>query len=962
MGAGRARAQLYDVCTVGITGFPNQAFGYATAILGDLDGDGRSDILVGDPHAGAFPSTWGSGKLVIHSGATGVPIRTLDGAPGSQLGYSVAKIGDLTGDGIPEYAAGAPGTSPGGRVYVYSGATGGVLFTMNGLAQNGASPQGGYQTLSDRLGEAVAGPGDLDLDGVPDIVAGAPQALRCSNGSPFCFLLRPGRAMFYSGLTGSLLLERAGTLAFGQYGRLIEPAGDVNGDGVADVLVGGLYVEVIAGGIGTPIFTIPPTGPGGSLPTIASLASLGDVDGDGRGEFAIGEPNATFGGQTNAGVVTVRSGASGAVMLTIGGPSATAYSGQRMSKIGDVDGDAYPEIAVTGLFFPPPPLSPHRVVRLYSPPTGAILTTWSNAAGPASFGESIAGPADFDGDAIPDLAVGAASISFTNPTGGGVQTFSALTTSPLVTILATPDPFGGNVTDAVVGGDFDGDGVSDIVWITFPARIGVASGATGAQLASADIYALCSPYYNGFRLAAIGDVNGDQVPDVVVSMPSGSGQGGIRAILLSGATFQPIYSIMHTGCSGQFPPVVAIGDQDADGVVDFAIAAPCSAVATSGVVYVNSGATGAPLNTLLNVGTGSANFITLANAGDQDGDGRDDVLIGNPYAPTGQVIAPGEVRVFSATTGALLRSIPGSGAAPAFGYSVSSMPDIDGDGVRDLVASSREGATIGPGAVHVFSGATGAVLHSIPGPGGPTWFGASVAGLGDFEGDGTPDFAVSAVTELTPGHQGVVRVYSGATGAVIGFEPGELFTSNFGQLLRPAGDLNGDGIADVVVIAPVAGSTPRIRVLSFAGVPAGSTAIGSGCPDPAGRVPGLGAIGGLPDVTNGNPWFGLMVSNLAPGATPTVIFGYSTTSWNGFPLPLDLAQFGLAGCTLHCSLDVLNPLMANLAQPAAAVLPLAVPVIPGLAGASIAVQAYVPTTPPAAFPVALTRALQLVAR
>jgi hypothetical protein len=263
---------------------------------------------------------------------------------------------------------------------------------------------------------------------------------------------------------------------------------------------------------------------------------------------------------------------------------------------------------------------------------------------------------------------------------------------------------------------------------------------------------------------------------------------------------------------------------------------------------------------------------------------------------------------------------------------------------------------VGAGAVDVISGATGATLRSIPGSVSGSSFGISVAGLGDFDGDGAPDFAVGASAEL-----GVVRVYSGATGAQIALEIGEAGQSLFGRVLRSPGDVNGDGLADLTVIAPQAAASPRVRIVSVAGVPAGSIALGSGCADIAGHIPALGAFGGAPDVTNGNPGFGLMVSNLVPGATPTMIFGTSA-AWNGTPLPLDLAPLGLQGCALRTSLDVLVPLTANLAQPAVAALPLAIPLAPGLAGASITVQAYVPTGAPGTLPGALTRAITLVAR
>ena len=931
--SGRLAAQTYDVSTYGTWSPPNVAFGFSTAILGDIDGDGRDDFLVGDPWTGGYGHFY-AGRIVLISGATGAEIRHHDGVSQSELGYSVARIGDLNADGAPEYAAGAPGTSPGGRVYVYSGSTGVVLFSMNGQAVAACGPLG-CGTASDRLGESVAGPGDLDLDGIPDIAAGAPNATPCFTGScPW----RTGRISVYSGATGIALLHRGGSLNGGRYGRAVAPGGDVNGDGVGDILVGAPgsttvsgYVEVVAGVTGTQIFSLP--GPSVGSGFGSSLATLGDANLDGRAEFAIGAPNASPGGIVEAGAVSIHDGASGAAVLTLGVGATYAHLGGQIANAGDVDGDGYPEVAVSGVGWVSGSGTAGTSVRLFSPATAAILRTWTGPTTFDSFGASIAGPANLDGDSVPDLVVGAATIAYQSPPGY-VRALSAAATPPLFTLTGTVDPFGSQVTDAVVMGDVNGDGTADFAWIAFNARLGIVSGATGSLLALFDLTIPSGNYFNGFHLAAIGDVDADQVPDVLVITPN-SAPSVSRTFLVSGATGQIGYTVTHPICTGFLPAITAIGDQNADGVLDFALANPCSGgsgVPNIGEVYVHSGLTGSLLGTIAGATSGSSNYLVLASAGDENGDGLDDVVVGAPYAPTGLITAPGEISVFSAATGTLIRRIPGPGAPPSFGYSVSSMPDLDADGVRELVASSYVNA--GTGGAWVHSGATGVLLHSIAAPASGLAFGVACAGLGDCDGDGVADLAVGAPGDVTPGHIGSVRIYSGSSGTPLATAVGETYPSEFGRVVASAGDLNHDGLGDLLIVAPWASATPRIRVISYAGVPSGSTAVGSGCPDALGRVPGLGAYGGEPDVTNGNASFGLLVSNIAPSSTPSLIFGFSSTSWNGYVLPLDLGQFGLSGCTLYTSLDVLVPLAANSAQPAAAAITLGVPVMPNVAGSS----------------------------
>jgi hypothetical protein len=140
-------------------------FGFVATGVGDVTGDGVPDIALGDPgYLGSAPP----GQVVLKSGADGSTIRVLLGESFSdRFGSAVARAGDVDGDGLADFVVGAPkfdgfGTDVGRGVLV-SGATGAALHVWNGDASG------------DEFGSSIAGGGDVDGDGVEDVVAAAPS-------------------------------------------------------------------------------------------------------------------------------------------------------------------------------------------------------------------------------------------------------------------------------------------------------------------------------------------------------------------------------------------------------------------------------------------------------------------------------------------------------------------------------------------------------------------------------------------------------------------------------------------------------------------------------------------------------------------------------------------------------------------------------------------------------------------
>ncbi len=213
---------------------------------------------------------------------------------GDEHGDSVASAGDVNGDGYPDVIVGAPFDDnngvDSGMARVYSGKTGAVLYTFNGVA------------AGDYLGWSVAGGGDLNNDGRADIVVGGWGAS-----------LGAGTLVAYSGLTGTVLYTWSGVSAFDRLGYSVDIAGDVDADGYDDVIAGaplvGSYtgrVYVFSGRTGATLRVFNGDGPGDFFGW--SVAGAGNVDGDAYDDLIVGAPYDDDNG-TDCGMARVFSGA-----------------------------------------------------------------------------------------------------------------------------------------------------------------------------------------------------------------------------------------------------------------------------------------------------------------------------------------------------------------------------------------------------------------------------------------------------------------------------------------------------------------------------------------------------------------------------------------------------------------------------------------------------------------------------
>ncbi len=377
-------------------------------------------------------------------------------------------VADFNRDGLPDLAVGAPQAGPGedepvGEVYVYYGRVGGLhaapdqTLTLTGTGVRFA-------------GDAVAPAGDVNGDGYGDLVVGNRLA---ADDDGLAWVFHGGPA----GLSATPATSMPGPES-GFFGEAVAGLGDVNGDGYGDVAVGAPSfnnargaVQVHLGGpagVGAaPSMTLlPPVADEGAFG--AELLVAGDVNGDGYADLGVGAPEArTLGLQTGRGLVYLGSAAGlpAAPSTVIASPMASGlHFGDHAAGVGDLNGDGYADLA----FGLPIARGDNGIAYVYFGGAAGVAaapseTIESPTTPEAGFGGALAAAGDVNGDGYDDLL---ASTSPTLP-GDLVHVFhggpAGVPLAPDVTI-PSPAPMGARFGSALAGaGDLDADGYDDVV-------------------------------------------------------------------------------------------------------------------------------------------------------------------------------------------------------------------------------------------------------------------------------------------------------------------------------------------------------------------------------------------------------------------------------------------------------------------------------------------------------------------
>jgi len=826
--------------------------GFFAATAGDVNGDGYSDVIVGAPYFDGGQTD--EGRAFVFLGSAGGPASTPawmaeSDQAGAVFGAALATAGDVNGDGYSDVIVGAEGFTNGenieGSAYLYLG-------SANGLSVNPAWMKEG--DLADhQFGTAVATAGDVNGDGYSDVIVGA--ASFDSNVADL------GTAFVYLGSAGGLAVDPAWTVAGDQlgcqFGLSVATAGDVNGDGYSDVIVGApsysngqidegkafAYLGSTGGLATTPAWTA--EGDQNFASFAVSVATAGDVNGDGFSEVIVG---------TLEGLAFAYLGSTGGLATT---PAWTAvgiqifsFLGLSVSSAGDVNGDGYSDVIVGATLFDTTAQNDVGGAFVYLGSAGGLASTpaWT-ATGPEPlnyFGQSVATAGDVNGDGYSDVLVGAPYLdSPTEIDAGGAFIYLGSVDGPAAApswTVESDQPSAGLGWSVAPAGDVNGDGYSDVL-VGAPAYdsgqadegrafmyLGSAGGLGTAPAWSAESNQPGAAF--GFSVSSAGDVNGDGYADVAVgayAFDAGQSDEGRAFIYLGsagGLGLTPAWTAEGNQVSAWFGNSVgAAGDVNGDGYSDVIVGAENydNGESDEGRAFVYLGSAGGlaltPAWTAENNRGGSLFGYSVATAGDVNGDGYSDVIVGAPFFDTAIEISVGEASVFLGSASGLANSpawsVQGSLSNFNLGFSVSSAGDVNGDGYSDVIVG-EPGLENGlfqtnEGGALVYLGSAGGLASTAAWTAesdqGYAFLGWSVSSAGDVNGDGFSDVIVGApYFDSGQMDEGVARVFLGSAsglGLALAWaaESDQAFAS-LGYSTAAAGDVNGDGYSDLLIGAP----------------------------------------------------------------------------------------------------------------------------------------------------------------
>ncbi|MGD8413841.1 MAG: FG-GAP-like repeat-containing protein, partial [Candidatus Latescibacterota bacterium] len=879
----------------------DDAFGISVATAGDVNGDGYSDVIVGAYQYDGGETDEGAAYVFLGN-ATGVNTGFAWSDEGDQTfagyGRSVATAGDVNGDGYSDIIVGAPfyhdTNLEEGAAYVYHGSSTGLSATPDWSANS----EFDYYWMGWKVGTA----GDVNGDGYSDVIIALGEADQAWVWHGSSSGLGPdgtsSNVDWYASVPDDQITCSAAT------------AGDVNGDGYSDVIVGvptydngennegAVYVWFGSStGLGSPGSSANADWSAESNVADAKfgseVATAGDVNGDGYADIIVGAHRYTN-GQTDEGAVYVFHGSSGGPSSTadwmIESDTADLRLGRSVGTAGDVNGDGFADVVIGAAKYvdgTPTSNTEGWAYLYYGAATGLDGTnSWSESGGnsEAAFGFSVATAGDVNGDGYSDVIIGAPGYTtltlppkvnagrasvYLGSAGGLTGTYD----------LRVEGPSGSLSYGAVVSyaGDVNGDGFGDVIvgdygynggagtleggaWVYLGSGGGLSTTAAWSAVGGA------AYTYFGSNVSTAGDVNGDGYDDIIVGTGSWTNPGGFKVGRVwvyhgssSGLSTTADWSAVGTETSAYFGIAVAsAGDVNGDGYGDVIVGATNhdEAQIDEGAVFLwygSSSGLGPPGGTPANADWYAVAEQDNANlgcsvdcAGDVNGDGYSDIIAGCRSYDNGQTDEGTAFVWFGSASGP--SNLAGKSTVSdaewfaqgdqdnaEFGNVVSSAGDVNGDGYSDvLVAAHHYNDTYsGGGAAFVWYGsASGLGADGTPanadwgeyGTADYAYMGNSVDCAGDVNGDGYADIIVGQynVNYLATGAGSAFAYYGSETGlgdlGWVNFGPGEGTDDGFGFSVSSAGDINGDGYADVVVGEPgYSGSSSGGRIHVFHG-------------------------------------------------------------------------------------------------------------------------------------------------
>jgi len=698
-------------------------FGYSVSGAGDVNNDGYADIIVG-----AYQEANYTGAAYIYYGGvimdTCADIVLFGEGESNYFGYSVSGAGDVNNDGYDDVIVGANKySSDSGRAYIYLGGTNmddSVDIIITGETNS-------------QLGCSVSNAGDVNNDGFDDVIIGAYHKATYT-----------GCAYVYFGgdvMDNSADVNLTGDQEYSCFGYSVSGAGDVNNDGHDDVIIGayhratytGCAYVYFGGDVMDNIADITQTGTGEVSLFGYSVSGAGDVDNDGYDDVIVGAQNDNNG--------------TGRVYLNLGGSDSDSLAdiiiveamgstegnnfGFSVSTAGDVNNDGYDDVIV-GAYGNNDYIGKAYIYFGSSAEAAdntADVVLSGEGYGDDFFGYAVSAAGDVNNDGYDDVIIGA--YRYASSMGRAYLFFGGTTINSNADLILSGvqeyDCFGWSVSTA---GDFNNDGYCDVVVSAIgnsseTGRVYIYFGSSSMD-EIADIILIGEEEYScfGCSVSGAGDVNNDSFDDVIVGSDYFNSETGRVYIIMGGCDINTINKVIlngeksgiNFGCS-----VSGAGDVNNDSFDDVIVGAS-GYDQNSGRTYIYYG--GNNMDTLSDAYFNGCNErdqfgYSVSGAGDVNDDGFSDIIVG-AYKDNGT----GKAYVYyGGTSMDTVADIVlfGYDESSRFGYSVSRGGDINNDGYDDVIIGAYQYSYNGKAYIYTFDSTFQKI--KIPSAKGATGFG-----------------------------------------------------------------------------------------------------------------------------------------------------------------------------------------------------------------------------------------------